>query len=122
MSYCRWSSDNSKCDIYAYEAEDGFYIHVANMKIVGDPPVADISLVQKGATDEYMRQYKDRSKWMDAAEYVCIGLPFDGKTFVMPDIEEFYRKMKELKEIGYHIPEGIIESIEAEIKETPPAQ
>lgn len=32
MSYCRWSSDDYQCDIYAYEAEDGFVVHVASSR------------------------------------------------------------------------------------------
>lgn len=29
MSFCRWSSDDWACDVYAYESEEGFIIHVA---------------------------------------------------------------------------------------------
>ena len=32
MSYCRWSCDSFRCDIYAYEAHGGWTIHVAVRK------------------------------------------------------------------------------------------
>lgn len=41
MSYCRWSSDDFQCDVYCYEADEGFIIHVAVSRPVlkdGDLP------------------------------------------------------------------------------------
>lgn len=32
MSYCRWSSNNFECDIYAYESKFGYEIHIKNGK------------------------------------------------------------------------------------------
>jgi len=29
MSYCRWSSDDNKSDVYCYESNSGHVIHVA---------------------------------------------------------------------------------------------
>lgn len=90
-------------------------IHVATSKLVGEPPPADIF----GDKDTYIAQSKVRSKWMDKAEYEPIGLPFDGETYTLETIEDFCDKMKELKAAGYHIPDGVIESIEEEIKAQP---
>ncbi len=28
MSYCRWSSDNMKSDVYAYESYEGYTVHM----------------------------------------------------------------------------------------------
>lgn len=50
MSYCRWSSDNFKCDIYMCEGSDCYHIHVVSLRYVGEvselAPKADIDAVQ----------------------------------------------------------------------------
>lgn len=42
MSYCRWSSDNGRCDVYVYEdVSGGWTTHVAKYRKMF-PPVPDI--------------------------------------------------------------------------------
>lgn len=41
MSYCRWSSDNWKCDLYCYEDANGYITHVADNRIVKIVKAAD---------------------------------------------------------------------------------
>lgn len=42
MSYCRWSSDNWRCDVYVYEScSGGWLTHVAGQKRVL-PPIPDL--------------------------------------------------------------------------------
>lgn len=42
MSYCRWSIDNWRCDVYVYEGEGGWATHVAGMRGI-IRPVPDIT-------------------------------------------------------------------------------
>lgn len=111
MSYCRWSSDNWKSDIYAYESDYGYEIHVAGNRIVGDvPPVdymADIETVK--------RQYAAYSAFMDGAERVPINLPHAGESFTCGDLEDFAWRLRLLREVGYHVPDYVFEEIAEEI-------
>lgn len=119
MSYCRWSTDNFKCDIYAYESDAGFVIHIASYKIVGEPPAVDIKLLMKENStkedqQEYIRQSKINSAWMNKCERVPIGLPYDGESYTLDTAQEFYDKMIELREVGYRFPDYVLEVIKEE--------
>lgn len=109
MSYCRWSSDSFKCDLYAYESDEGFVIHVASYKIIGEVPKVDINLIlgEDKNMEEYLRQSKISSEWMESCKREPIGLPFDGESFTLDTEEEMYAKMIELKNIGYRVPDYI---------------
>lgn len=121
MSYCRWSSDNFNCDVYAYEHVDGgFAIHLCGGRYKGEIPKNDMSFL-KDNTEENRKKYIDSSTKQSAYLKTCgtepIGLPHAGETFMMPDLESFYEKMVELKEIGYRIPKYVFEGIQQEIKD-----
>lgn len=115
MSYCRWSSDNFQCDIYAYESDNGYEIHVAGYKTVGVPPEVDFSLIYPTQTEEsiaeYVRQSQANSKWLGECERVPIGLPYDGASFTLDTLDEFYDKLIELREIGYRFPDIVLKAI-----------
>lgn len=121
MSYCRWSTDNFKCDIYAYQSDNGYEIHVAANRYVGEPPKVDYSLItKKDYTEEdkqeYLRQEKIRRDWMDKAERKNIELPYAGESFTCPDLETFLEQMIELKTVGYNFPDGVLETIKEEMQ------
>ena len=115
MSYCRWSSDNFKCDIYAYEdVKGGYTIHVASNKIVTKlpkrPKILDCS------AEEYMRREKKFQKAFDKAKHESIGLKYDGESFWCRTLSAFSNKMIELRNEGYRIPDHVFEMIEEEIE------
>jgi hypothetical protein len=81
MSYCRWSSMDFTCDIYAYESDGGFVVHVASGRFV----------------DESREETKP------------IGLPHDGATYYHDTEDEMFATMKELAAEGYNVPPHLIE-------------
>lgn len=112
MSYCRWSSDNFKSAVYVYEFEQGWTIHVASNKMVGEPPFAEyMDVFSKMDRLEWARRYKERDAWMDQAERLPIGLPHDGKTYCESSPQDAAIRLNILKEVGYHIPDGVIEEL-----------
>lgn len=114
MSYCRWSSMNFKCELYAYESEEGFVIHVAGNKVVGDvPPLADFF----GDMDEFLRSMVVQHKFLETAERRNIGLEDDGKSFICENLESFKEKLLELRAKGYTFPDYVLEDVEQEIRE-----
>jgi hypothetical protein len=121
MSYCRWSSDNFKCDIYAYHScYDVYTIHVASNRIVEELPKVDYKLLlSKHPEDykEYMLQAKARDSFMQSVTRKPIGLPFDGESYDCETLQEFYYKMIELRNVGYSFPDYVLDEIKEEMAE-----
>ena len=116
MSYCRFSSDDWQSDIYCYEHVDGFIaIHVAGSRhIIEDmPPPIDYESDKKGWIE---RQLKI-SDSLDSSKMEPIGLPHDGESYSLKTHQEAADKLKELKKIGYNVPEYAIEALETDHKE-----
>lgn len=113
MSYCRWSSDNFKCDVYAYGSDAGFQIHVAGLRVLGEiPPLGNILEL---STEEFLDTYKLHHAFLETAERKPIGLEYDGQSFTCGTLVEFFEKMQELRRLGYKIPEYVFESIREEL-------
>ena len=120
MSYCRWSTDNFNCDLYAYQSDRGYIIHVCAGKYSGDIPKNDMSFLDSGTKediDKYLQTSKVQSDYLKTCGTEPIGLPYDGETFELETIEDFYNKMQELIKVGYRCPESVLEGIKDEINE-----
>lgn len=114
MSYCRWSSDNWKCDLYCYESvHGGYYTHVAGNRIVGDVPEID----WRASPDDIAVAYKVQREFMDNCKRRDIGLPHDCETFVDGDLESFKARLLMLREAGYSFSDLVLQEIDAEIAE-----
>lgn len=116
MSYCRWSSNNFKCDVYCYEDVNGGYTtHVAGLRVVGKvPPEPDI---RKVPVEVWLAAHEDQMAFLDTAKRKPIGLPHDGESFNDPTLEAFEERLRGLKEMGYYVPKHVFRAIAEEIKE-----
>lgn len=113
MSFCRWSSDDWACDIYAYESKEGFIIHVAKNRVIGDVPKLGASPENpndKEACAEWLRAYEAQMEFMRTAKYEDIGLPLDGETYVLDGPDAYRAKMLELRAAGYRFPDYALET------------
>ncbi len=115
MSYCRWSSDNWKCDLYCYECADGVFVtHVASLKIEGDipeePNILDVPL------GKWQKAHDEQMDFLDNAKMVAIGLEYDGENFNDSNLKSFLRRLYHLKETGYNFPDRVINMVKEEIK------
>lgn len=114
MSFCRWSSMNFGCDLYCYEAEQGYVTHVANQRIIGDIPEVDNSLLlnyTQENVEKFINQQKAQFEFLVTAERRPIGLKYDGQTFY-DDEDTFLSRLKMLREEGYRFPEITQEDID----------
>jgi len=120
MSYCRWSSDNWKCDVYCYEdVSGGWTTHVAAQKRVGEIPRYSFAKDDsKEELDRFMREYKAHNEAVDKSTLEPIGLPYDGETFNDPTLEEFKERLIMLKKAGYNVPAWVFETIDEELSES----
>lgn len=118
MSYCRWSSDNWKCDLYCYaDTAGGYTTRVAGRKYVGEiPEVPDILTT---LSKVWLTAYKAQQEALEKCELLAIGLAEDGKIFSDPDLASFLKRVKWLNGLGYHVPNYVIEDIQKEMRDKP---
>lgn len=125
MSYCRWSSDNFKSDVYVYESEEGWITHVAGRKHVGEPPPDPYSIeiimqFKDGGNDpEFMAKWEEmkrvRQDWSDTAPWQDLPPPYGGENYRDSTPQECAARLRLMKESGLHIPDGVIEELENEV-------
>ena len=118
MAYCRFSDDDFRCDVYCYESEGGFEIHVAARKYVSDEPFPKKpdhfwDLPPEEMTEVLKRQHD----WIDHARLEPLGLAYDGKTFSCDTPGEAAETLTMLGKAGYRVPPVVIEMLIDEEKE-----
>lgn len=128
MSYCRFSSDSWRCEVYCYEdCSGGFTTHVAGNRVVGEIP-QDLPWPSGGADNgaeiaQWMARHGEQMAFLETCEREPIGLPHDGDSFNDPDEESMLARLIDLQSIGYHVPQyvidGLKEDIAASTKEAP---
>lgn len=118
MSYCRWSSDNWKSDLYVYASVGDFYsINVAANRLVGDAPEVPSILTPGLDMEEYTKAYKAQLAWLHKAERVPIELPYAGESFAEDTAADARDRLLMLRELGYHVPQYAIDQLDEEAKE-----
>lgn len=113
MSYCRWSSDNFKSDVYCYESAQGYVIHVANTRIV-DPLPRNPYDVNDFLNDPLWVTLLRNKVWQqafDKAKREDINLPHAGKTIFSNSPAACALKLMELQVLGYYVPQYAIDTL-----------
>jgi hypothetical protein len=119
MSYCRWSSDDSQCDVYVYEdCAGGFTTHVAGRRRVFKEPLPPVVPMDEELKDEYFERYGKVNKMVDEAELVDIDLPYAGESFNDDTAGECADRLEELRGIGYIVPQYAIDALREEALES----
>lgn len=118
MSYCRFSSDNWRCDLYCYEdVGGGWTTHVASNRYAGDIPEVP-ELPRDGPADEWIAAHRAQSDWIRTADRAPIDLPYAGARFNDPDLESFLARVRMLRDAGLNVPtwvdDAILEELEAD--------
>ncbi len=108
MAYVRFSSDNFKSDVYAYESAHGFEVHVAVVRFESETPIPELLPLKSGMTEEemssWLKRHEEQQAWIAQSQHLPIGLSRDGKDFCFSTEEEMYEFLRELKEEGYRVP------------------
>ncbi|WP_343638988.1 hypothetical protein [Roseateles sp.] len=144
MSYCRWSSDNFRSDVYVYENVSGYWTtHVAGRRRL-IPPIPEFPyrwIPRFGG--EYVQAerrvvYPSRTARLCASVFFAIvagwnrlhyaslrlipsralNLPHDGETLNDVSAAECAKTLILLRNLGYHVPQFAIEALRAEAEET----
>lgn len=118
MSYCRWSSEDFQCDVYAYESvHGGFAVHVAGNRVVFTEPLPEQVPLEKENIVAFMERNHKVMEMVDAAERVPIGLPHDGEDFCEGDASACADRLESLRALGYRVPQYAIDSLREEAAE-----
>lgn len=112
MSYCRFSSENWTSDVYAYQAEEGFVVHVASSRLVGDiPSVPTLGTV---ADEEWLAAHQRQMAALETAERVRINGPYDGQTFTESSALDLGVWLLDIAEKGYRVPQYALDALKEE--------
>lgn len=116
MSYCRFSSDNYRSDIYAYEhMEGGWMVNVAARRHTAATPIPVLPLRWWNLEpQEAMNLLQAQRAWLDQADLTPIGLPHDGEEFVEESAAACLSRLEYLRGLGYIVPQGAIDALREE--------
>lgn len=114
MSYCRFSSDDFKSDVYAFPSEGGYEIHVSTMRYMGDIP--KLPLGEEVTPEQLQAAYLAQIAFLKKTTMERIDLPLAGEMFQYTTLEEFEKRLRSLREIGYHVPESAFARIAKELE------
>lgn len=120
MSYCRWSSDSFRSDVYVYESVyNCFTCHVADNRCHNDViarPEFDENFDGEGWAKRYMKFTDDMHDWLhdENTRREPIGLDYDGETIHTDTAGGMADVLERLSGAGYHVPDGVIEALREE--------
>ncbi len=123
MSYCRFSSDQFRCDVYVFEHCGGWWqIYVAGNKLVSDTPRPEFTAGDWWARGEegiaaYTACDTALCEWMEQAQRVAIELPHAGEGFELGSPGDCADTLVMLKELGYVVPQSAIDALREEAAE-----
>ena len=114
MSYCRWSSDDWRSDLYVYEHCGGWWqIHIAGNRLDPMPPRVERGLL---TTDpkEWMRQYREQGEAVSVGGRTKIDHPLAGESFQCVTPGECADRIEDLIAAGFCVPNGVVEELREE--------
>lgn len=126
MSYCGWSSDWGRCDLYVYESSMGYELHVAGRRLIAEIPESVMSMPQ-GTPEEWVAKHVAYSDWRAslndpvtgrAPDHLWLDLstvgPEAGEGGVYATPGACAARMRELKDRGFNVPMYAIVALEKE--------
>jgi len=117
MSYCRFSSNDWSSDIYCYESDEGFVIHVAAARKVFRDALPQSVPCDPDHLREYVARQNAILRMLETAQTVVIGLPHDGETFVEDSACTAAERLEALRAMGYQVPQIAIDELTDEARE-----
>jgi hypothetical protein len=120
MSYCRFSSDDFQCDVYAYEScMGGFQVHVAGSRYVFTQPLPEPVSFEREHFQQWCDRHQQVYKMVEEASLQPIGLSRDGASLIVRTPGECADLLENLRAEGYRVPQYAIDALREEQKEHP---
>ena len=122
MSFCRFSTDNYRCDLYAYESAHGFELHVAAQRVHWDPPQSPLSLEALNLPhEEWLALYARYHDALREAPRSSIIHPDAGGHHLLGSLQQLRDKIEQLISEGLHAPDWLLPELDELILEDAPA-
>lgn len=106
MSYCRFSSDDFRSDVYVYQGDGYWAVHVASSRLRFTAPIP--APVDIADIEGWLERHRIVAQMCKEAATEPIGLPQDGASFYLDSPGEAADRLQELAEAGYHVPDGVV--------------
>lgn len=122
MSYCRFSSDDWRSDVYVYESVEGWVVHVAGSR--GDAPIPGPDM--KGLIDgrvppeRVAEQVADMNRRIENRNLVPIDHPLAGETRTFGEADSCADWLEHLVGEGFHVPRHVVPALREEADEEDP--
>lgn len=111
MSYCRWSSDNFRCDLYCFESESGFETYIAGSRWREWVHLFHFLTDKRVRIADGITIRIARSNLLGLPRRLThkpLRLPLAGKYFIDATETEFFSRLRSLNALGYRVPAGLI--------------
>ena len=125
MSYCRWSSDFFRCDVYVYQSREGWVTHVAGRRLKDGPP-EELLAMPSGTDEEWIAVHRAEMEWRKSLEDDAGEIPKErwfylrdigpeaGESYTDATPGECAARLRALKAKGFNVPDYAIEALEKE--------
>ena len=114
MSYCRFSSDNWRSDVYVYDG-DGIVINVAATRTAGDIPA--MPCITETTDEEWLRLHRIQMAYLDTAERMPIESKYASKDYYGLSRCEAADLLEDMAKHGINVPDGVAEALREEARE-----
>lgn len=115
MAYCRFSCDNFRSDVYVHEGDDAddFFItvQIASSKYVFDNEAPDVPALNSNNAAEVYVALQKLSAYLRDRPRMRIIKEHAGKTYHFNDIPGTIIFLRQLQQLGYHVPEHAFERL-----------
>jgi len=117
MSYCRFSSNDFRCDFYAYGSTNGYDLHIACQRVIWEPPPSPYAMEFLDLPhDEWSKIYKTYFDAFDAAPHEDIELDGAGDYVIYNTLQEMRDGIAEYIERGFQAPDWLLPMLDEEIQ------
>lgn len=115
MSYCRWSCADFQCDLYVYEGDGGFCIHIGQYRVRPKEPLPPHIELTTETVREWHARHKEVLRLIENGEREKIELPGAGTSYSVETLGDLLEEMLRLRALGYRFPDYVIDDIRSEI-------
>lgn len=116
MSYCRFSSDDWRSDVYVYESHDGWVVHVAGSRGHKPVPAPDMKGLIDGRVPAELvaEQVADMRRRIEERRLVPIDHPLAGESRTFGEPSCCADWLEHLMTEGFHVPEHVVPALREE--------
>ena len=120
MSFCRFSTNDFQCDVYAYaDVAGGITVHVAANRVIYKEPLPPEILLETDNHVAWVERHAKVMEMVEAAARESITAKHAGQSYFSLDIDSAVALLQELQTLGYVFPGYVIEDVQEEANAEP---